>query len=292
VRQFRNLPALLAALALLQAPSTRAATTAKLQVGFAPYALGQATNVYFTLNILAPPGQIPPPLTQLEMRYPRDLGLDISGLGIKACARARLEVLGPSGCTAESYMGQGTAVAAIQIGPEVVHETAKIAILRAPELEGHIAMFFNLQATGPVEEQIVLPGLLLQAPPPYEAISISVPIIPTFPDAPDVALTRLTAHFGPAGLTYYEHKHHKLIPYKPQGILLPHQCPKEGFKFAAKLTFAEYDSILTEADIPCPVRHRRALTAILARPFGGRHARHRARAATFEGVPLTVLESA
>jgi hypothetical protein len=249
---------LLAALALLQAPSTQAATTARLRVGFAPYTLGQANNVYFELNILAPPGQIPPPLTQLEIRYPRDLGLDVSGLGINACARARLEALGPSGCAAESYMGQGSAIAAIQVGSELIHETAHIAILRAPEAEGHIAMFFNIEAASPIEAQIVLPGLLLEAPPPYEAISISVPIIPTFPGAPDVALTRLTAQFGPEGLTYYEHKHGKLIPYIPQGILLPHHCPKEGFKFAAKLTFAEDSNILTEADVPCPAPHGRA----------------------------------
>ncbi len=241
---------LLAAFAL-SSGSAHAAQSARLHVRFAPYALGQSTNLDFNLDILAPAGQVPAPLVGLDVRYPSDLGLDVSGLGIATCPQGRLEELGETACSAESYMGQGSALAEIQIGPEIVHESAGVSIFRAAG-EGHIAMLFDLEARTPVSAQFVLRALLLPAPAPFERIHIDVPLIPSLEGAPDVAVVRLNARFGPRGLTYYEHVHGKLVPYRPRGILLPSRCPHGGFPFAATLSFADGTSTIAATRVACP----------------------------------------
>jgi len=242
---------MLAALALLPA-TARAAPSATLHVGFSPYVLGRATNVSFNLNITAPPGQLPPPLAGLDVLYPRSLGLDVSGLGITTCKQALLEELGPAGCPIESVMGHGTATAELPVGSETFDETAQISIIRAPEGEGHIAMYFNVIADTPVTAEFVLDGVLLPGPPPYEHIHIAVPLIPGLADGPDVSVVRMDATFGPKGLIYYERTDGKLVPYQPQGILLPRHCPRHGFPFAAALAFANETHTNTTTTVPCP----------------------------------------
>lgn len=69
-------------------------------------------------------------------------------------------------------------------------------------------------------------GILLPTPPPYGGrININIPPIPSLPEAPNVAITKLQATLGPQHLTYYEHTHGHTIPYNPKGILLPNTCP-------------------------------------------------------------------
>jgi hypothetical protein len=241
---------LLALLAL----STRAQAkqSADLRVSFAPYQLGRSTNVGFDLNINAPAGHVPSPLTGLELHYPRQLGFAVSGLGLEACPPRRLQTLGPEECPANSHMGRGSAVAEVPFGPEIFHETAEVAILRAPEHEGHIGLLFYAKAVEPVSAQIAFPGALLPAAPPrQESIAITVPLVSGLPGGPDVAIVQLHASFGPRGLTYYERTHGKLIAYHPQGILLPNKCPKGGFPFSAALTFLDGSHAQAHTAVPC-----------------------------------------
>jgi hypothetical protein len=241
----------LLALAAL-ATQAQAKQAANLHVSFSPYKLGHPTNVGFDVNINAPTGQIPSPLTALELRYPRQLGFAVSGLGLETCPPRRLQALGPEVCPADSHMGQGTAIAEIPFGPEIIHETAEVAILRAPEQEGHIGLLFYAHATEPVSAQIAFPGALLPAAPPkQETIAITVPLVPGLPEGPDVAVVQLHATFGPHGLTYYEHTHGKLIAYHPQGILLPNKCPKGGFTFSANLTFLDGSHTQARTAVAC-----------------------------------------
>jgi hypothetical protein len=247
---------LIALLALGNVTTARAQANplAHLDVAFAPYKLGKSTNVELNLHIHGASSQPPPALTSIEIRYPRALGFDTSELGIRTCDQTRLEALGPGGCSAESHMGEGSATAELQVGTDIIHESAEIIILRAPESAGHIAMYFYVDAYTPVAKELLLPGQLLEATPPDEQIQIAVPLIPSFPDGPDVAITDLTAHFGPQGLTYYEHTHNHVIAYKPEGILLPHRCPRDGFTFSATLTFADDTNIVTTSKVACPSR--------------------------------------
>jgi hypothetical protein len=147
-------------------------------------------------------------------------------------------------------MGQGGALAEIPIGPDIVHETAEVAIFRAPDQDGQLALLFYASGAGPISAQIVFPGQLFPAP-NHGRLHIEVPPAPTLPGAPNIAIARLHATLGPRGLTYYEHLHGKLISYHPNGILLPDHCPHGGFPFAASLTFEDGSHASTSTYVPC-----------------------------------------
>jgi hypothetical protein len=212
-------------------PATaHAAQSARLHVVFTPERLGQATTVEFGIQIAAPADGVPPPLTALDVRYPSNLGIAVSGLGLATCSQTRLEAFGPEGCPADSRMGQGSALAEIPIGPDILHETAAVTIVRAPENDGRLALFFYANAVRPVNEQIIFAGQLFPTP-GRGSLHIEVPLVPSLPGGPNVAIVELHATLGPRGLTYYEHVRGKLISYHPNGILLPDHCPRRGFPF-------------------------------------------------------------
>jgi hypothetical protein len=233
------------------------AQSASLHVSFTPYVPGQSTNVGFDVDINAPVGHTPPPLTELDLHYPSDLGLAVSGLGLATCAQQTLEAIGPEGCPADSRMGQGSAVAEIPTGPEIIQETASVTILRASDEQGRIAMLFDVDGETPVNAEVVFSGVLLPLPQSTrESIDIGVPLVEGLPGSPDVAVVQLDATFGPRGLIYYEHVHGKLVPYTPQGILLPNHCPHGGFHFSAFLSFLGGTSTIANTVVRCPVPTR------------------------------------
>jgi hypothetical protein len=233
-------------------PSTAHATqSVKLHVTLTPERLGRPTTLSFGAQITAPDDRVPPPLTELDVHYPGSLGIAVSGLGLATCSQTNLETYGPQSCPADSRMGFGNATAEIQIGPEIEQETAKVTILRAPEQEGHLALLFYASGTSPVYAQVVFSGSL--QPAPYgESIHINVPLVPSLPEAPDVAVIRLHATLGPQGLTYYEHTHGQIVPYNPTGILLPDTCPHGGFPFAAEFAFLGGSRTTAHTTVPCP----------------------------------------
>lgn len=235
--------------------TAQAAPSAKLHVGFIPERLGQSTTLEFSAQISVPNGRVPPPLTELDVNYPSSLGVAVGELGLATCSKKRLKTLGAGGCPADSRMGEGSATAEIPIGPEILQETAKVAILRAPEQEGHLALLFYATGETPVFAQIPFSGLLLSSPPPYGAsIHINVPLVPSLPGGPDVAVIRLHATLGPHGLTYYEHLHGKLVRFKPKGILLPKRCPHGGFAFSATFAFLDGSHTTSNTRVPCPTQ--------------------------------------
>jgi hypothetical protein len=250
VRRARGLLASLLACACLPA-TAHAAQSARFHVAFTPERLGQATTVEFGIQIAAPADSVPPPLTALDVRYPGNLGVAVSGLGLATCSQARLEAFGPKGCPADARMGQGSALAEIPIGPEIIRETATVTIVRAPANDGHLALLFYANAMTPVNGQIVFPGQLFPTP-DRGRLHIDLPLVPSLPGGPNVAIVGLHATLGPRGLTYYEHVRSKLISYHPNGILLPDRCPRGGFPFAASLTFEDGSHANTHTTVPCP----------------------------------------
>lgn len=224
-----------------------------LQATLTPERLGHATTVGFGIQIATPAGQAPSPLTEVNVRYPGDLGIALSGLGLATCSPATLEALGVEGCPADSLMGYGTALAEIPIGPYTERETASVTIVRGPAQEEHLALLFYADAAAPVSAQLVFPGLLLPTSAPFGGrINIDVPLVPSLPKGPDVAVVRLRSTLGPEHLTYYEHRHGHLIPYNPKGILLPDTCPHGGFPFAATITFLDAGRTTAHTTVPCP----------------------------------------
>ncbi|HTB71150.1 MAG TPA: hypothetical protein VK707_09230 [Solirubrobacteraceae bacterium] len=238
--------------------TAQASQSLKLSVGLTPEHLGQGTTVGFDFDIASTTGLVPPPLTEVDLRYPGDLGVTLSGLGLATCSAGTLEVLGPEGCPAEARMGYGSVLAEIAIGGEVIVERATLAVLRAPTRDGHISLLFYAAGEAPVYAQIVFTGALLAAAPPFGGLlHIDVPLVPSVPGAPDVAVAQIHGTLGPQHLTYYRHVGGGSVPYNPQGILLPNHCPRGGFPFAAELGFLDGSRTNARAVVSCPLVRRR-----------------------------------
>jgi hypothetical protein len=238
-------------------PATaHAAQQAKLHVTLKPERLGQTTTLAFNIHIMAPAKSVPSPLTALDIQYPGDLGIATSGLGLATCTQTTLEELSPEHCPADSWIGQGTATGAIPFGPEIITETVEVAIVRAPAQAGQLALLFYASGETPVNAQLVFPGQLTPAG-NHGRLHIALPLVPSLPEGPNVAIVALHATLGPPGLTYYERVKGKLISYHPNGILLPNHCPRSGFRFAAALTFEDHSHTSTSTTVHCPYRTRK-----------------------------------
>lgn len=245
----------LAALYMSLPVTTTAATTAGVQAAFIPERLGARSTLNFGFSFAAPPGQVPPPLTQIDLRYPSKLGIALTGLGLATCSVQKLEASGPSGCPPNSVMGHGEAFTGIVLGTTPITETAPITVLRTPDVEGHLAVLFSAEGTTPVDTRIVFPGLLLPSSAPFGGlVSIGVPLVPTLPGAPYISVIRLHATIGPRNVTYYEQADGRTLAYQPKGIMLPSRCPRRGFPFSARFSFLDGSVAAASTAVPCPGR--------------------------------------
>jgi hypothetical protein len=230
-----------------------AASSAKLTAGFIPKRLGQPTTLEFSFSFAAQVGQVPQPLTQIELRYPDNLGLGLSGLGLATCTLQMLEAFGPSKCPVNSVMGYGAAMTGVVLGSTTVSENAPITIFRTPNQEGHLAVLFSAEGTSPVDTRITFPGLLLPAPAPFGGqVRVGVPLVPTLPGAPYISVVGLHATIGPEKVTYYERVGDRTLAYKPKGILLPNDCPRGGYPFAAQFSFLDGSTAQAQTTVRCP----------------------------------------
>jgi hypothetical protein len=236
-----------------------AAPSATLTAAFIPERLGQRTTLSFGFRIRGGAGLLPPALTAIDLSYPNNLGIALSGLGLVTCTAAALEASGIAGCQENSIMGFGSATAEISLGSDVVGEPVPITILRAPDEEGHISLLFDAVGTTPLNTSAVFPGTLLPAPAPFGGqVSIDVPLIASLPGAPDVSIVRLHATLGPSGVAYSKPLEGRTVGYQPPGILLPPTCPKGGFPFKTQLSFADGSHASARAVDPCPGRRRQS----------------------------------
>jgi hypothetical protein len=250
----RRARALAATLALLLLPpaTANAEEQVKLSAAFTPERLGASTTISFAIKISAG-GQIPPPLTAINLDYPKDLGFATSGVGLATCHPAQLRAYGPVGCPTNSLMGRGQAFAEFAIGSEPFIEQAKVTLLAGPPQENHLDILVYAEARAPVDAEVLISALLIPEQPPYGgSLQFNVPLVPTVPGAADVSITSLQTTLGPNGITYYETTHRKRIPYHPQGIQLPTSCPHGGFPFNAELTFQNSTRTRAHTTVHCP----------------------------------------
>lgn len=239
-------------------PAARAAPSVSVSATFSPNKLGHSAAIGFGFQIQTRSGQVPPPLIAVELRYPRELGIATSGLGIDTCPLATIEALGPAGCDANSVMGYGTAVTAIPLDAKVFKELSKVTIVRGPTEDGHLAFLIYATGTDPVISQQTFPALLLPSQAPFgDVLRAQIPLIPTFPGEPDAAVIRMHATLGPPGMIYTERVGGRTVTYHPPGILLPERCPHGGFPFAARLSFQGGRHAVARTTISCPQEHRR-----------------------------------
>lgn len=234
-----------------------AGTAAKLSASFSPSQLGGRTTLDFRFSLSAAPGLVPPPLTEIELRYPKDLGIGLSGLGLATCNAVALERSGPSGCPANSVMGYGVVLTAVMLGGTVVRENAPITVLRAPDQSGSIALLFYAEGTRPVSTTVVFSGALVPAPMPFGGqVDIGVPLVPTLPGAPYISVLKLHSTIGPVGVIYFERVSGQELAYRPSGILLPARCPRGGFPFSARFRFLGGSQAFARTSVRCAFMHR------------------------------------
>lgn len=262
--------ALLTAICALCARPLPAAADQSVQLTAAltPERLGAGTTIHFGFTVLLPPGQVPVPISQIDLLYPQGLGIATSGLGIASCSVAVLEEQGPPGCPSNSVMGYGFGVVEVPFGPQLLQETARTTTFMAPVRNGRLGLLFYANGETPVAAALVFPGLVLPAADPFGGdLDALLPLVPTLPEAPDAALVKLTTTLGPSHITYFEFRKGQTIPYHPAGILLPPTCPRGGFRFAARFAFADGTHASAHATVACPPRRH------------SRRARHRRRRA-------------
>ncbi len=247
--------ALAAALALLTlglpAPASATPTTT-LNAALRPEHLGKGTTIKFAFSITYTQ-ETPSPVTLMELRYPRDLGIGTSGLGLSTCHAAMLIGYGPKGCPSTSVMGYGTGRVEVPFEEGTISEAVRLTTFMAPLHEGHLAVLFYVDAERPIAAELIFHGTVLPTNAPFGGnLATIVPIVPTLPEAPDAILSQFSTTIGPENITYWEYSSHHYIPYHPRGIQLPKQCPHHGFQFAASFTFANGTHTSANTVVPCP----------------------------------------
>jgi hypothetical protein len=195
---------------------------------------------------------VPPPIAGVEVRYPSDLGLATSQLGLADCSPALLQIQGAEACPADSKMGQGSAQVEVPYGPEAVSENVALGIFAAPSSDGYVHLAIVAEGKYPVLARAVLAGVMLPG-----RLQITVPPIETLPEAPYASLVSMRASLGGA-LTYYEHAHGRTIAYQPRGIGLPESCPRGGWQMGASFEFVDGRSSRATTVVACPRGRARA----------------------------------
>ena len=246
---------ILSALALCAClPVTARAATVTLETSFSPNRLGARTTLEFGFQVHSTiPGQAPLPVTGVDLHLPAGLGLATSTLGLANCDPAVLLEQGPAGCPVNARIGFGSALVALPAGSEPVEEEGNLTALVGPPNNEHLEVLFYAEGLSPVYAQLVFPGQVLSDNAPFSGrLDTAIPLIPTWPGGPDVAVTRMTTTIGPRGLTYYRRVRGKVVPFHPRGIAVPRRCPRGGFPFRADIVFLDGAHASARSAVPCP----------------------------------------
>jgi hypothetical protein len=250
--------ALLLAACVCQGAAAR--QVAALQASFSPDRPGVYATIFIGFRISSIPAGEQVPLTKVSVDFPSEIGLATSGLGLENCLRSKLEEVGLSGgCPFDSLMGRGTATAEIPLAGELVVESAQVDVFSARVQNGHLALMVFVEAHSPVEAELVFPATVVPAPPPYsEGVETNVPLVPTVPDGPDVAVTHFqmalgSTPTGPDHFVYYRWVRGHRVAYSPRGLLLPPTCPHGGFPFKAQFVFQDETTATARTIVPCPL---------------------------------------
>jgi hypothetical protein len=237
------------------APPARAAPAVKLTASFSPDRLGAGTTIRVGFRVAYASGEAPLPATEIQFFLPVGLGIATSELGLENCLPSQLELEGRAACPSNSLMGHGSAVTAVPFGSRFVTERTSVTLFSGPVQNGHPQLLFVASGEYPVIAEVIFGALVLPAGPRFGGlIDTKLPLVPSVPDGPDVALLGLQTTIGPAGITYHENVNGRIVSFRPRGILLPRSCPHGGFPFAVHLSFSDGSGAGANAAVPCPRR--------------------------------------
>jgi hypothetical protein len=242
--------------------SALAAQSVRLDVALSPEHLGRPTTIFFGFVVSSPAPGSPVPVTNVGVLLPDEMGVAASGLGLENCVPFRLEEYGPQGCPPDSLMGRGVATVQVPIAGESLSESGRVELFSAPVVDGRFALLVYTDAISPISAQLVFPSAVLPAVAPYgEDIDTNLPLVPSLPDGPDVAVTSFHASLGsvpgPDRFVYYRSAHGKRVSFAPRGLILPASCPRGGFPFEAQFSFQDLSHATARTTVPCPRGARR-----------------------------------
>jgi hypothetical protein len=262
VRSLRRLSlasALAALLAASLAASAAATTeTATLHAAFSPDRLGASTTISFGFRVATSEGLAPPPMTSLDLRMPAGIDYTSTTLGLAICQPAALLARGLAGCSPNSRVGYGSAFVEVPFGVNAGTEIPELQALMGPPHNGNIVVLFYANGLAPVYAQLVFSGEVLPDSGSFGSrLATTVPLVESVPLGSDVSIVSAQATIGPSRLTYYRHRHGRLVPFQPVGVSVPESCPRGGFPFLAEFGFQDGGHATASTTVPCPPRARK-----------------------------------
>ena len=236
----------------LASAGSQAAEQVKLHAAFRPDRLGASTAIEFGFEIHNTAAPLPPALTRVDLHLPSGMDQNASELGLAICQPGPLLALGPIACPRNSFLGYGTAHVAAQFGEDIVPETAELDIFAGPPKSEQEVLYFADGRT-PISQEEIFPGQLVEEFGGFSGDLVTdVPLTGTVPGGGYVSTTRFESIIGPGGVTYERRVHGRLIPFHPQGVLVPTKCPSGGFPFLLELKFVDGTSASGRTSVPCP----------------------------------------
>ncbi|HEX7289601.1 MAG TPA: hypothetical protein VF250_00625, partial [Conexibacter sp.] len=223
-------------------------------------ALGAATAVDVALR-LDPRRLTKAPVTEVRFAYPRSLGIVSSGLGLATCTRPEsdfVEVLISAprlgGCSPNAVMALGTARALVRLtSGQVIPEYATVTLLSGPLEQGRLRLVAYVDGRRPFVAKLAFAGDVHGARAPYGGeLTVRMPAVPGLEDLATVSLVELRIVIGSPAIRYYERRAGRRVAYRPEGVLLPRACPRRGFRFRARVAFADGSRRTASTVTPCP----------------------------------------
>jgi hypothetical protein len=232
--------------------SAQAAQKVDLFASFDPNHPGVSTTITFGFDIASTDGQVPSPLSGVDLHLPGGIGLARNTLGTAICEPIYLYTHGPNGCPSNSEVGFGTALAEVPYGPLAVHEQASVHAYRGASEAEHLTILFFVEGSTPVFASLVFPGQLLEDSNPFSGrINTQVPLVPSLPGGPNVSVVRFQSTFGPKNLVYVREANGELEDFHPRGVTIPSRCPPGGYPFAGDFSFEDNSHVTVHTSVPC-----------------------------------------
>jgi len=234
-----------AALTPIATAGTQGSGTATIAPLLLPDRLGAKGELRLTVNFgESASGGVPAPIRRAVLRFPAGLGIEIPHL--RSCSTARLRARGPKGCSPQSQLGTGRALAEAMAGSQLITENLSLWLFLGPfhNLEPGFEMLG--QGLTPFDERVVLSGTVVPDKPPYgEDLILSVPPIPTVPLEPDASIASMSLTVG---------TNKSANPSQANTVVVPSSCPPGGFPFSAEILYANGTSGSATAHASCPGR--------------------------------------
>jgi hypothetical protein len=231
---------------------------ATLHAAFTPNRLGATTTISFGFRVATAQGLAPPPLTSLSLHMPAGIDYSTTTLGLAICQPAALLAKGLAGCSPNSRLGFGSAYVEVPFGVGVGHEIPEIQALMGPPHDGNLVVLFYVNGEAPVSAQLIFTGEVVSDSGIFGSqLATTVPPIASVAGGSNVSVVSVQTTIGPSHLTYYRHRHGRLVPFHPAGVGVPERCPHGGFPFSASFGFEDGSSTTASTTVPCPPPRRR-----------------------------------